>query len=1120
MIVTFVSQCEKKSLNKTRRVLDAFANRIGSRTWQTPITTEGLLAVKTLLRKTATKNTAVACHRVKTRKRVELEWIVGNRDKFNFEGHVPVNYTGEKNLNDIDEHKWQTTNVIQYASSIAGLFHDFGKANLLFQNKLKPQKAKSRKVKNYEPYRHEWLSLRLFQAFVGKSKTDSEWLEALSEVDKGYSLDYFKDGMDGNVKDNHPFANLPSFAKLVGWLVLTHHKLPICPTWKGETPPNLSNTRNWLKNDFEAIWNSFNCKESDKELIERNWTFKKLPIESIQWRSRASIVASEVRTKLQLWINQDINWLNDQVFTTHISRLCLTLADHYYSSLEKVTDEWRNPYYEVYANTGRKTKQLKQKLDEHLIGVAHNSQKIAKALTRLNSTLRSLDKNTVLDDKVAKKFKEKFGWQDDARITAKKISKECVENGFFGINMASTGMGKTLANAKIMYALSSASGRIRFSVALGLRTLTLQTGKEYRKELELSDEQLAIAVGGNSVKQLFENEQNSLNHKENSNDYDTGSESQNEFTDDFTHVDFKSELYDHSLSDWTKENSKLESLLQAPLLVCTIDHLMPATEGTKGGKQIPATLRLLTSDLVLDEPDDFGLEDFPALCRLVNWAGMLGSKVLLSTATMPPALSYALFLSYKEGWGQYAKANIDNWSGKIACAWFDENCSKTEQLKDTGAFQNAHDKFVKGRIKYLNTNTTIKRIASIIPIEKDENETIAKTMARVIHASTIKLHKNHCSNNKTNKDKQLTIGLVRMANINPLVAVAKELLKIDTQNDTSIHYCIYHSRYPLAIRSYIENKLDKILKRKSVDEIWQQESIKKILATYPTKNHIFIVLASPVAEVGRDHDYDWAIVEPSSMRSIIQLAGRVLRHRDIIPSSPNILLLNKNYKALGGNDICFEKPGFESKESSLKMESYELTKILNNDQYKQVNSIPRIVKPVNFNTNDDGEYLNLVELEHEAMLINLFSEDNGANIWWNNNPQWCGEVQRQQRFRDSKSDESYYLWLKDEHSSVDWRWKNKSIYPPRFGVLSGSGIEIDDEINLGYFGEGNHFWFELDAQVIYSQLAIDFKIKELSEISVKFGEIRLIQYNENRQEQYSYHPNLGLYKEIGDIKYV
>nr|WP_254619702.1 hypothetical protein [Vibrio metschnikovii] len=46
MMVTFVSQCEKNALKKTRRVLDAFANRIGDNTWQTLITEEGLLTVK------------------------------------------------------------------------------------------------------------------------------------------------------------------------------------------------------------------------------------------------------------------------------------------------------------------------------------------------------------------------------------------------------------------------------------------------------------------------------------------------------------------------------------------------------------------------------------------------------------------------------------------------------------------------------------------------------------------------------------------------------------------------------------------------------------------------------------------------------------------------------------------------------------------------------------------------------------------------------------------------------------------------------------------------------------------------------------------------------------------
>ncbi|NOX27456.1 MAG: CRISPR-associated endonuclease Cas3'', partial [Gammaproteobacteria bacterium] len=103
MMVTFISQCEKKSLNKTRRVLDAFANRIGNRTWQTVITNEGLQAVKKLLRKTASKNTAVSCHWIRSRSRSEYLWAVGNKDKFNSEGIVPVNYTNQLDALKMDE---------------------------------------------------------------------------------------------------------------------------------------------------------------------------------------------------------------------------------------------------------------------------------------------------------------------------------------------------------------------------------------------------------------------------------------------------------------------------------------------------------------------------------------------------------------------------------------------------------------------------------------------------------------------------------------------------------------------------------------------------------------------------------------------------------------------------------------------------------------------------------------------------------------------------------------------------------------------------------------------------------------------------------------------------------
>lgn len=93
MQVTLISQCEKKALKRTRLILDAFAERIGSNTWQTIITEQGLDALHQELRKTASKNTAVACHRQRSRTRNQLLWIVGKRQEFNAHGNVPVNET-------------------------------------------------------------------------------------------------------------------------------------------------------------------------------------------------------------------------------------------------------------------------------------------------------------------------------------------------------------------------------------------------------------------------------------------------------------------------------------------------------------------------------------------------------------------------------------------------------------------------------------------------------------------------------------------------------------------------------------------------------------------------------------------------------------------------------------------------------------------------------------------------------------------------------------------------------------------------------------------------------------------------------------------------------------------
>jgi len=164
MMVTFISQCEKKALNRSRRVLDAFANRIGDNSWQTVITDEGLLAVKKLLRKTASKNTAVSCHWIRSRSRSELIWVVGRKTAFNHYGFVPVNFTSKEVIMDklpietshllantksqpLNQHLFAVGMVACYllermevnnpklmqAVFIAGVLHDIGKIDPEFQ---------------------------------------------------------------------------------------------------------------------------------------------------------------------------------------------------------------------------------------------------------------------------------------------------------------------------------------------------------------------------------------------------------------------------------------------------------------------------------------------------------------------------------------------------------------------------------------------------------------------------------------------------------------------------------------------------------------------------------------------------------------------------------------------------------------------------------------------------------------------------------------------------------------------------------------------------------------------------------------------------------------------------
>lgn len=946
MNILLISQCDKRALTETRRILDQFAERRGDRTWQTAITEAGLATLRKLLRRTARKNTAVSCHWIRGRDHSELLWVVGDARRFNAEGAVPTNATARNVLRSQDENDWHTAQEIRLLAQLGALLHDMGKASVAFQERLAGRHLR-RNI-----YRHEWVSLRLFQAFVGDD-TDERWLRRMIDPETGSEQDwiasgrYLRDGLDPGI-DPYPFHRLPPLAAAIGWLVVTHHRLPVVPAFKDDGTQDWLGKRAagfreaWLTSPLTCVAHDWNEKDQNetRDAVEPYWRLAgRLPVVEAAWRAQAARVA---RRLLDLHNRRDGEWLENP-YVMHLARLGLMLADHHYSSLPagspmRVRGGGKTS---LYANTDSNGT-LKQPLDEHLLGVARDAGLIVHALPGFERHLPRLANHRGLRKRSAD---PRFAWQDKAFDAAKGMRDAAREQGAFIVNMASTGCGKTLANARILYALADPQQGLRASYALGLRTLTLQTGHSYRNDLHLGEDELAVLVGGSANRALFEFYEQKAEA--------TGSASVQALIEEDSHVLYEGNIADHPLLSRALANADIRKLLSAPMLVCTVDHLVPATESLRAGRQIAPMLRLMSADLVLDELDDYGLDDLPAVTRLMHWAGMLGTRVILSSATLPPALVQGMYLAYGEGRRHYRRNRgepcRDDAQPAIPCLWVDEFGIQADEGGDHGNFMRQHMRFVEKRAAKLRAQPPLRRCELLpLAIAARKPEQQRAEFAAQVRDACLRLHRAHAETDPET-GKRASFGLVRMANIGPLFDAASALFALGAPEGVRIHLCVYHARFPLAQRSAIEHMLDTVFNRRDPQAVWKREPVRRLLDAHPERDHLFVVLASPVCEVGRDWDADWAVVEPSSMRSLIQLGGRVQRHRRIEPAKPNMLVFDTNlhhFERPGKPAYMrpgYEMPGTHDRAKRFQLSEHRLQHLLDDSEYRTLTALPRVL---------------------------------------------------------------------------------------------------------------------------------------------------------------------------------
>lgn len=773
--------------------------------------------------------------------------------------------------------------ILFLLTQLSGLSHDIGKATRLFQEKLLNPDFPVK-----DPVRHEWISLLLLNELID-NKSDS-LRDAFRQLPK-----------------THEHAKIP-FDKRNGIQTLCEALRFIVATHHGLFGPRLTVGDTYQRCKALPVDNSKHVR-----LVEGHPFNTEPALYLAQVANFAHEIELQIREKLgELNRAKDKLPNNDIKAIALITRASLILADHTVSSrITRHVDALlaANPLRDTLRNDRRLPN---QDLNYHLAEVATLTEAMSTGIRRYVWPGLSPD---VVSNITLQSGPERFQWQ---RIACKTLSnlRANIDGPVLVLNVAGTGSGKTRMNAKALAVLNRRPA-LRFSTALNLRTLTLQTGTAYRSELGIPPADLQCIIGDQLARTLHEHQQ----LQKGAEDID-GNTAESVF-----------EGYHPSSEppDWLKEYASMAegqaTIITPAVLVSTIDFLIAAGDPSRQGHHGAALMRLANSDLILDEIDDYDPEAFVAVLRMVEVAAMLGANIVASTATLPVPMAEALMRTFSNGAKAGRSLNTVICRGtheQPAIALIDERQAPAIINYEKNSSSAQYQRFVSNSTSEKQGVTKCPRLVRLADLsEQAFFDTVLNSISQ--------LHAAHCWKYSTT-NKKISVGLIRVANIRTAVRLATFLSKA-LPND---RVATYHSRDFLIQRHRKEAILDDVLNRTEGNASLEKSAyIRALVNAAPTDSLKLIVVASPVEEVGRDHDFDWGVIEPSSMRSIIQSSGRINRHRLVRVKSPNIHILNFNYKACMNQKPAFAKPGYEPASG---WPEYDLSKLAEWDEISEISA--------------------------------------------------------------------------------------------------------------------------------------------------------------------------------------